>query len=418
MIDPERLQRTLGVDDLRWLVDRIRSRLADGRTLTGSVTLAGATEAQREAAARLLGRPVGRGASLSVWLPGLEETLRRGGLAPDLAGAVSALAGPVANRAAARAAEAAAWEAACEPVAAAAGKRPALAAWEGRVRTTGLLRRLVPGDPDAAHQLAEQAAAVLERLPAAGVPLSVLSSTAAGDGHALDESRPLSTLVLHGAAVLAGVPAGEGAEWRRTVWASVGVLHGELTSPVLTLNLPGDASTMTGRVLAVWREGGQPVHLTVRQLLRDPPELGLSGRPVFICENPVVVAEASNRLGALSAPVVCVSGHPAGAATLLLRRLAWAGAVLRYHGDFDWPGLTIANGVVARFGARPWRFDAAAYRSAVESNRGGAPLRGAPVIAGWDAALTGEMSKRGVRVEEETVLDDLVGDLLEADGAS
>jgi uncharacterized protein (TIGR02679 family) len=287
-----------------------------------------------------------------------------------------------------------------------------------RVRATGLLRRLAPGDPGSARRLAEQAAAVLARLPAAGVPLSVLASTAAGDGHALDEDRPLSTLVLHGAAVLAGVPAGEGAEWRRTVWASVGVLHGELTSPVLTLNLPGDAATVTGRALAVWHEAGQAVHLTVRQLLRDPPELRLRGRSVFICENPVVVAEASNRLGARSAPLLCVSGHPAGAATVLLRRLAEAGAVLRYHGDFDWPGLTIANGVVARFGARSWRFDAAAYRSAVGSDRGGAPLRGAPVIASWDAALTRAMAEGGVRVEEETVLDDLLGDLLEPDGAS
>lgn len=418
MIDLERLQRTLGVEDLRWLVDRIRSRLSEGRPLTGSVTLAGATEAQREAAARLLGRQVGRGASLSVWLPGLEWTLRRGGLAPDLAAAVSALAGPVANRAAARAAEAAAWEAAFAPVAAAAGRRPALAAWLERVRATGLLRRLVPGNPGAARQLAEQAAVVLERLPAAGVPMSVLASTAVGDGHALDEDRPLSTLVLHGAAVLAGLPTGEGAEWRRTVWASVGVLYGELTSPVLTLNLPGDAATVTGRVLAVWREAGQPVHLTVRQLLRDPPELRLRGQSVFVCENPVVVAEASNRLGARSAPVVCASGHPAGAATLLLRRLAQAGAVLRYHGDFDWPGLTIANGIVARFGALSWRFDAAAYRSAVASDRGGAPLRGAPVTAVWDAALTAAMAELGVRVEEETVLDDLLGDLLEVAGSS
>jgi uncharacterized protein (TIGR02679 family) len=266
--------------------------------------------------------------------------------------------------------------------------------------------------------LAEQAAVVLERLPAAAVPLSVLASTAAGDGHALDEDRPLSTLVLHGAAVLAGVPAGEGAEWRRTVWASVGVLYGELTSPVLTLNLPGDAATMTGRVLAVWGEAGQPVHLTVRQLLRDPPELRLRGQSVFVCENPVVVAEASNRLGVWSAPVVCVSGHPAGAATLLLRRLAQAGAVLRYHGDFDWSGLTIANGIVARFGALSWRFDAAAYRTAVASDRGGVPLRGAPVTAVWDAALTTAMAELGVRVEEETVLDDLLGDLLEVAGAS
>jgi len=32
-----------------------------------------------------------------------------------------------------------------------------------------------------------------------------------------------------------------------------------------------------------------------------------------------------------------------------------------YHGDFDWSGVTIANGIVSRFGARTWRFDTSSY---------------------------------------------------------
>jgi uncharacterized protein (TIGR02679 family) len=409
--DAERLRRLLGTDDLRWLVERVRSQLAEGRPLTGGVTLSDASEAQRQAVARLLGRPVGRGTSLSVSLPALAAVLARGGLAHDLAAAVTALTGPVPNQPAARAVEAAAWAVAFTPVAGAVRARPALAEWADRLRTTGLLRRLAPGDPGRARRLAQQAVAVLDRLPLDGVPLSVLATTAAGDGHALDHDRPLSTLVLHAAAALGGVPDGDGAEWRHTVWSSVGVLSQELTGPVLTLNLPGDTATVTGRALALWREAGQPVHLTVRQLLRHPPELRLGGRAVFICENPTVVSEAANRLGPTAAPLVCASGHPAGAATLLLRRLAESGAALRYHGDFDWPGVTIARGVISRFGATPWRFDAVAYRSAVTGGRGGEPLRGAPVDASWDAGLTEAMIGLGVRVEEEAVIDDLLSDL-------
>jgi len=106
------------------------------------------------------------------------------------------------------------------------------------------------------------------------------------------------------------------AEWRRTVWAAVGVLSGELTSPVLCLNIPGDPTTAAGRALAIWMEAGQPLHLTVRQLLRHPPSFpGLRDRVVYVCENPTVVAEAANALGPRSAPLVCCSGHPAGAAT-------------------------------------------------------------------------------------------------------
>ena len=83
--------------------------------------------------------------------------------------------------------------------------------------------------------------------------------------------------------------------------------------------------------------------------------------------------------------------------------------MLRYHGDFDWPGVTIANNVIARFGARPWRLDARAYRQAAEG--GGHALRGAPVTARWDPTLTQAMRSLGVKVEEERVLADLLADL-------
>ena len=233
---------------------------------------------------------------------------------------------------------------------------------------------------------------MLRRLPAGGQPLSVLAVTHAGEGHHLDPGRPLTALVLRAAAILGEVPPGDDAEWRRTVWASVGVLTGELTNPVLTLSLSGDLRTVTGRALAVWADAGQPVHLTARQLLRDPPDLPVRDRSVFVCENPTVIAEAASRLGARTAPLVCANAHPGAAATVLLRQLAAAGARLRYHGDFDWPGITIANGIIGRFGAQPWRLDTGAYRAAA---LGGASLRGNPVTAAWDPRLTEAMLEAG-----------------------
>jgi hypothetical protein len=55
---------------------------------------------------------------------------------------------------------------------------------------------------------------------------------------------------------LGRVPHGEGAEWRRTVWASVRILCGELTKPVLTLHLPANSETPTGRELRCCAEVG------------------------------------------------------------------------------------------------------------------------------------------------------------------
>ena len=408
--DAARLQRLLGHDDLRWIVQRSRQRLERGLALQGPIVLPDATPAQRRAVEQLLGRPVAPGQSVSVRLESVQLTVRQAGAAPDLRSAIEALTGPVVDRSAARLATDRAWETAFAPLEALSAERPVLEAWLASVRSTGLLRRLARAEATAGLRLAQSAASVLEQLPCRGVPLSVLACSVTGDGHSLDAGRPLCSLLILAAGRLGGVPDGEGAEWRRTVWASVGVLCGELTSPVLCLNLPGDPETVSGQALAVWAEVGQPTYMTVRQLLRDPPRFGsLNGRPVYVCENPTVVAEAANVLGAPSAPLVCSSGHPAGAATLLLRSLVESGAQLRYHGDFDWPGIGIANGIFARFGARPWRFDAAAYRAAAHS--GGSALRGQPIQASWDPELSDTMLAVGRKIEEEQTLSALLADL-------
>jgi uncharacterized protein (TIGR02679 family) len=123
-------------------------------------------------------------------------------------------------------------------------------------------------------------------------------------------------------------------------------------------------------------------------------------------------ARTIERLPCRATPLSVLSGHPAGAATVLLRLLAASGAHLLYHGDFDWPGITIANGLFARFGVAPWRFDAPAYRTVARS--GGSKLRGRPVQATWDADLTEAMLMLGRKIEEEQVLPLLLADLAQA----
>ncbi len=370
-LDGARLRRLLGSDDLCWLIDRVRARLERGLPLEGIVALDPATEAQRRAVARLLGRPAGRGASLHVPLAAVDTVVRRGGLAPDLAAAVEALGGPIVDRTATREAAEAAWAAALAPAEQAAERRPALAPWVDWLRGTGLLRRLAGGDPEAARRLAAQAVTVLDRLPAGGQPLPVLAAAvsdgvlaaAVSDGHLLDPDRPLATLVLRAAAIVGGVAPGAGAEWRRTVWASVGVLDGELTNPVLALNLPGDPATATGRTLGIGAEAGQPLHLTARQLIRDPPELAVRGRTVFVCENPSVVAAAANRLGAGTAPLVCANAFRHGPVALGRRLLPF--------GRRTWRPCTAGRPGDRGLGARTDRGDAGARRQ----GRGGAGTR-------------------------------------------
>lgn len=59
----------------------------------------------------------------------------------------------------------------------------------------------------------------------------------------------------------------------------------------------------------------------------------------------------------------------------------------------------------------PWRYTAADYRTAVAATPLASPLTGTPTTAAWDPDLPATLTGLGVRIEEETVLDDLLADL-------
>ncbi|MBL4844518.1 MAG: TIGR02679 family protein, partial [Planctomycetes bacterium] len=225
----------------------------------------------------------------------------------------------------------------------------------------------------------------------------------------LDFGTSLGALALRLAAAL-GEHEGLGdALGRREAWASVGVLLDELSAPVLVLNLRAEDDTFSGRQLALHAESGEPARLSARQLLRQPPRFSLvqTGARVFVCENPNVVAVAADRLGPDCAPLVCTEGQPATALRLLLDRLVAAGVQLVYHGDFDGDGLRIADLILRRHGARPWRFTALDY----VLTAGGSELLERPASASWDPALESALRCAKRAVPEERLLDDLLRDL-------
>jgi hypothetical protein len=147
-------------------------------------------------------------------------------------------------------------------------------------------------------------------------------------------------------------------------WATAGVLVNELASPALFLNLPTLETASYGQIL------GEPAYASLRLLMRLPPRWEVSGRDVFVCENPNLLAIAAAALGERCAPLICTNGMPATAQRTLLQQLTRVGAKLRYHGDFDWAGIIIGNYVIREYAATSWRFGKVEYATAAADGSG------------------------------------------------
>ena len=408
MKDLARLKDSLGRPGMEWLVQRLRQRLENGLNLSGTVTLRDPAPAQRSALARLLGRRQ-PAASLVVKLDELDRLLRAAEICDGLDDALHTLVGPVPNIKQEKTHKAEQWQLVFDEARELLGSLPEAHAWFEDLKATGLLRRLANNDPAYARTLLNGAVRVIRRLPADGVPIAELAATCTGNSHALDAGEPVGTLVMRFISLLNAVEAAGDAEERRHALASAGILCDELSSPVLVLNLRSDSSSATGESLRLNCKAGEPYRLSTRQLLRDSmlfhPNTKLAR--VFVCENPTVVAAAANRLGSSCAPLVCVEGQPKTAARLLLGQLTEAGTELFYHGDFDWPGIQIANVVFRRHGFTPWRFTSRDYLDL----RGSLPLTATPIDSTWDPELKTSMMATGRAIHEEQAIEILLGDL-------
>ncbi|TDB75131.1 DUF2399 domain-containing protein [Micromonospora sp. KC723] len=153
--------------------------------------------------------------------------------------------------------------------------------------------------------------------------------------------------------------------------------------------------------------------LTLREIRRLAP-LRLAPQTVHVCENPRVL-EAAADVGAAAA-IVCTMGNPTTVTLALLDAVMESPDVrLLYHGDFDWPGIAIADRIMRRYHAQPWQFMAADYRWAVaqatERGTPQQPLTGRASETPWDPALSSAMAETATAIHEEAVIGRLLDDL-------
>ncbi|MEW2075314.1 TIGR02679 family protein [Streptomyces sp. NPDC013433] len=399
-----------------------RARLErQGLQPTGTMRLQRLDATEREALSLLLARPV-TGPTATVSLPDLDARLRASAAGRGLAATLEELGPPLTDRRAIRDAAATerarVWSTArTELESTSLSSHPWTEQWLEDLRRGGTLTRQ---DPHTATTVVTQAIRTLATLFPDGeahpAPASwgrgELATRATGSAHGLDDGTLLSRLVLRGIALAHDTEFPTDAPARRALWRTASVTPDEVSSTVLTYGLRPTGTTWQETALLDRADHHRETHLTLRELrtltLRLPP-----GTRVHVCENPRVVEAAADT--ARTAPLVCTSGSATTVVLTLLDTLAASGCAFAYHGDFDWPGITLANRITRRYAAEPWRMRAPDYEYlATRTQLHGTPhlpLTGPPVEATWDPELAPAMEALGIALHEEAALDLLLEDL-------
>ena len=409
-MSPSGLERYRGAEYKRLLAAARKSLERTGGQLAGRISVATPDDAERKAIIGMTGvrQPAGT-RRLTVSLAELDAAMLRA-TGSGLAAVLAEVGGPLRDRPG----EAASLAAARADLIAVAERSPLHASrhwyrsWLAELVSDGTVTRLARGAP-----VLGQAVAVLEHLAsrpagAAPVALPALAASVTGDTKSLNHGTTLATLVLRALALRGGAGRPASAAERRELWDQADVIVDDLASRVLVLNVTASGNGL-GRWLTDAARYGTPFQVTLHQLVNHP--MRVRHPVIFVCENPAVLRRACEELGSRCPPLVCTEGRPSTAFHRLARIAAADGAELRYHGDFDWPGVAIAADVIARHQARPWLMSARDYQAGAAANDRYQELAGDPVATPWDPELAEVMRATGRAVYEETVADQLLTSL-------
>lgn len=416
---PAELRTYLAAPSLAPVWSAARSRLErNGLQPTGAVK-ADLDQNAADQLSGLVGRTVTPGTGRSIRLAELDEALRRSSGGRGLISVLEILDGrTVVNRRAERDREQADWaevwrrlDSALHDAGLAAA--PWVPGWIAATKRGGALTRA--GSVAAGKALSSAIAGLGLLFETAGTEhtweLAAFASRVTGTAHGFDETTLASSLLLRAAACALDRPAPESGADRRELWGALGVATDALSGTVLAWQFRPPGNDGWSSMMRDRADLGLITHLTLHELaVADSVAWLAPGQVVSVCENPQVMQAAVR--AATGTPLLCLSGNPASVGTRLLHRLIAAGNPVRYHGDFDWPGVAIAGRVVGQ-GAKPWRMSAEDYTAAAATLDAdhAVALTGRPAPTPWDPELAKAMSAYGLAVHEEYVLSDLLGDL-------
>ncbi|MFI9536825.1 DUF2399 domain-containing protein [Nocardia fusca] len=233
--------------------------------------------------------------------------------------------------------------------------------------------------------------------------LGELATAVAGNSHALDKNTLAGRLTLRALCFAFNRPEPTTARDRVGLWRLAGITVETVSSTVLTWGLRPPGTDDWSAMMRMRADLGLVTHMTLAELSSIDAQLTAPGTTVAACESPQVLQRAAE--AGVRSPLICFSGNPSSAGAALAERVR-----IRYHGDFDWPGIGIASRLHA-IGADLWRMSADDYREAVHSGTAQFPLTGSPMDTPWDPELSLAMKRAGIAIHEESLISVLLADL-------
>lgn len=405
---PPTVRAYLDVPSLREPWSKLRDRLErSGHAIRGSIS----ADLDIEAAERLsglLGRHLSAGRR-TLSLSELDAALLRSAAGQGLVPVVAELTGgPLRDRPSERLARREAVSALWSEVEQVLHDRglsaaPWIRGWTQWLHDTGLLVRSAD-TARAEFDIAAHAVSVALRPSETPRMLGQLATTVAGDSHALDNDRLAGRLAIRALAFALDRPEPSSPRDRIALWQSAGITVDTVSGTVLTWGLRPPGGDRWSEMMRMRADLGLVTHLTLTELTTFTVLLTEPGATIAACENPQVLQRAAE--AGVRQPLLCFSGNPSSAGLAVAERLR-----IRYHGDFDWPGIAIAARLHAG-GSDLWRMTTQDYLRTTTSDATRLPLIGAPIPTPWEPELSSTMARVRMVVHEEAVLDDLLADLL------
>lgn len=267
-------------------------------------------------------------------------------------------------------------------------------------------------DKDLLHIVATGLDAITEEY----IRLPIFANYVAGNPHCFDMDQPAGRLLLQALAYFDGISVPVSADERTNLLYKYHIIRDDILNFATVYGLT--AYTKTGKELIYWRKASEtysPLNIPLREISLAERVAPINDfNVVYIVENSGIFSALLDKLQEKKqiVPLVALHGQLKAASWALLDGLVKSGVKLKYSGDFDPEGISIAQHILSRYeNAELWHMSVDEYQQATvelpENRQKKLPGAVHPKLD----ALVKDIIRRKRVLYQESLLDKMYEDL-------